>query len=104
MTTTDDALQNYMSSIGFKQSFDTNEIKLVIGYSSVVMAGATFILDYKFGWEETKHFTLLTVVIYFLLNSLYTYWIYFVEKDIVFEGRYGGHDVCLQVNMLANID
>lgn len=70
------------------------DIRLAIGYVSVIIAGATFVADYKLGWEATKHWTVVAVVAYMILNGAFTYWMWAVEKGLAFEGSLGGQKVC----------
>lgn len=69
-------------------------MRLALGYSAVIIAAATFALDYKFGWDKTKGLTLWAVVVYFVLNSALTYWIWAVEKGKIFTGERAGTLVC----------
>ncbi|ORY03999.1 microsomal signal peptidase 25 kDa subunit-domain-containing protein [Clohesyomyces aquaticus] len=85
--TTDDALPNYLHSLKFKQIHTHTDVRLVLGYSAVIIAGTLFYFDWKFGWEATKAYTAPAVVAYFVLNSVFTYWIWFVEAGCVFEGE-----------------
>ncbi|MCJ1334104.1 hypothetical protein MMC10_010811 [Thelotrema lepadinum] len=87
--TTDDALPNYLNSLKFQQSHVLTDIRLGLGYAAVVIAAATFYLDYKFGWEKTKDYTLWAVVVYFALNSALTLWIWAVEKGKIYSGSSG---------------
>ncbi|KAK5117606.1 hypothetical protein LTR62_005028 [Meristemomyces frigidus] len=88
--TTDDALQNYVRSLGFAQDNTKLDVRLAIGYASVIIAIAAFAADYKLQWEQTKTWMPVAVVAYALLNGAFTYWIWAVEKGIVFEGTRAG--------------
>ena len=88
--TTDDALPNYLASLNFEQSNFLTDVRLALGYSAVIIAAVTFYFDYKFGWDETKDYTLWAVVVYFLLNGALTLWIWFVEQGKVFTGTSNG--------------
>lgn len=46
-----------------------------------------FYFDWKFGWEASKPYTAPAVVAYFLLNGAFSYWLWFVEKGVVYEGE-----------------
>lgn len=94
--TTDDALGNYLRGIGFKQDNSKTDVKLVVGYLAVIIAGATFVADYKLGWEATKGWTAVAVAAYAVLNGVFTYWLWFVEAGLVFEGSKDGKKVCLE--------
>ncbi|KAL8766707.1 MAG: hypothetical protein Q9209_006576 [Squamulea sp. 1 TL-2023] len=85
--TTDDALPNYLTSLKFQQSHFLADVRLALGYSAVIIAGATFYADYKLGWDATKHWTLWAVIAYFILNGALTYWIWGVEKGKIFTGE-----------------
>jgi signal peptidase complex subunit 2 len=68
-------------------------VKLALGYTAVIIAAITFALDYKYGFEATKQFTTLAVVAYFLLNGAFTYWIWGVEKGLIYVGAWKGRKV-----------
>nr|POF26216.1 signal peptidase complex subunit spc2 [Quercus suber] len=93
--TTDDALSNYLRGLHFVQNNSKLDIRLAIGYVSVIIAGATFVADYKLGWEATKHWTLVAVVAYAILNTAFTYWMWAVEKGLVFEGNIGAKKIVI---------
>jgi len=85
--TTDDALPNYLHSLKFKQIHTQTDVRLALGYSAVVIAGVLFYFDWKLGWEATKPYTAPAVIAYFLLNGAFSYWLWFVEKGVVYEGE-----------------
>ncbi|KAF2459916.1 microsomal signal peptidase 25 kDa subunit-domain-containing protein [Lineolata rhizophorae] len=84
--TSDDALAPYLTSLGFRQSHKNTDVRLALGYSAVVIAAVTFYYDYTLGWEPTKHWTAWAVAAYFVLNGVFTYWIWIVEKGVVYQG------------------
>jgi hypothetical protein len=92
--TTDDALPNYLNSIGFKQSHYYTDVRLALGFSAVAIAGALFGVDWKLGWEVTKPWTLPAVLAYMVLNGAFTYWLYRVEGDKIYVGERKGSKVC----------
>lgn len=92
--TTDDALGNYLRGLSFEQDNSKLDFRLAVGYIAVVIAGATFAADYRLGWEATKGWTAGAVLVYMILNGIFTYWMYFVEKGLVFEGSREGKKVC----------
>ena len=95
---TDDALAPYLTTLPKPYTFvlqhgHTNT-RLVVGYSAVIIAAATFVADWKLGWDETKYYTAVACVLYFILNSFLTYHIWLVEAGRVFVGvRAGGQKV-----------
>ncbi|GAB7328139.1 hypothetical protein MBLNU13_g00168t1 [Cladosporium sp. NU13] len=100
--TTDDALGNYLRGIGFKQDNTKADVKLLVGYLAVIIAGATFVADYKLGWEATKGWTAVAVAAYAILNGFFTYWLWFVEAGLVFEGSKDGKKVTFHSKTLKN--
>jgi Microsomal signal peptidase 25 kDa subunit (SPC25) len=100
-TTTDDHLTPYLTTLPspytFTASHTHSTIRLSLGYTAVLIAGTLFYTDYKHGWDATKPYTLPACVLYFLLNGLLTFYIYFVEKGTVFTGsREGGQTLTLR--------
>ncbi|KAL1297680.1 hypothetical protein AAFC00_006232 [Neodothiora populina] len=94
--TTDDALQNYLASLpSVRQSHFHTDVKLALGYSAVIIAAVTFAYDYKLGFDATKHWTAITVAAYFILNGVFTYWIWAVEKGTVFTGDWKGRKLSI---------
>lgn len=91
--TTDDCLGNYLRSLNFTQDNSKLDVRLAVGYTAVVIAAVTFVADYKLGWEATKTGTALAVAAYAILNAVYTYWMWLVEKGLVFEGERQGKKV-----------
>ncbi|KIV99493.1 uncharacterized protein PV09_08799 [Verruconis gallopava] len=89
-STTDDALSNYLISLKFIQDHTFTDVRLSLGYVAVAIAGVLFYADWKLGWDVTKAYTLPAVVVYFALNSAFTYWIWFVEKGAIFVGSRDG--------------
>ena len=96
--TTDDALPNYLASLKFKQDHRYTDVRLVLGWSAVTIAGVLFYFDWKFGWDATKAWTLPAVIAYFVLNGAFTYWIWFVEKSIVFVGEREGRKLVVSTS------
>lgn len=84
--TSDDALPNYLNSLGLKQSHTLTDVRLVLGYSAFLVAAACFLWDYKLGFESTKYYTAGAVAVYSLLNTALTMWIWLKEKGIVYVG------------------
>ncbi|KAI3397124.1 hypothetical protein diail_11185 [Diaporthe ilicicola] len=84
--TSDDALPNYLNSLGLKQSHTLTDVRLALGYSAFFIAAACFLWDYKLGFESTKYYTAGAVAIYSLLNTALTLWIWLKEKGITYVG------------------
>jgi len=56
----------------------------------VIIAGVTFYLDWTLGWDKTKWWTGIAVAAYFALNGAFTYWIWAMEKGMIFTGERNG--------------
>lgn len=84
--TSDDALPNYLNSLGLKQSHTLTDVRLGLGYSAFFVAAACFLWDYKLGFESTKYYTAGAVAVYSLLNTALTLWIWLKEKGVVYVG------------------
>ncbi|GAB1311320.1 Signal peptidase complex subunit 2 [Madurella fahalii] len=84
--TTDDAIPNYLNSLSFRQSHRLTDVRLALGYSAFLLAGACFLWDYKLGFESTKYLTAAAVAVYTVLNGALTLWILYVERGTVYEG------------------
>jgi len=59
----------------------------------VIIAGVTFYLDWTLGWDKTKWWTGIAVAAYFALNGAFTYWIWAMEKGMIFTGERNGATV-----------
>ncbi|TGZ84042.1 hypothetical protein EX30DRAFT_338608 [Ascodesmis nigricans] len=87
--TTDDAIAPYMESLGFKQSHLLTDVRLGLGFVACAIAAATFYYDYTLGFEKTKGYTVYAVVAYFVLNTILTVWIWWIEGNTVYLGKKG---------------
>ncbi|KAJ5591880.1 uncharacterized protein N7459_002249 [Penicillium hispanicum] len=91
-STSDDALLPYLSTLPAPYAFAVDHtktnVRFVLGYSAVAIAAFTFYADRKLGWEATTSPWIITaVVVYFILNTALTYWIWAVEAGEVFSGK-----------------
>jgi len=62
----------------------------------VIISAVAFGFDYQLGFEKTKYWTAVAVVLYFILNSGFMLWTTYVEKDLVFTGDKQGRKVSFQ--------
>ncbi|KAK4170127.1 microsomal signal peptidase 25 kDa subunit-domain-containing protein [Cladorrhinum sp. PSN259] len=100
--TTDDALTNYLTSLKFTQSHRLTDVRLAIGYSAFLLCAACFGWDYKYGFDNTKTYTAVAVAIYTVLNSILTFWIFYVEKGTVYEGTSPSGKTTIKVSSSTN--
>ena len=78
-----------MQSLGLKQSHFLIDVRLSLGFAAYIIARLTFCYDFQLGFEKTKHYTLYTVVAYFVLNSILILRIWGVEGRCVYVGSKG---------------
>jgi hypothetical protein len=102
-STSDDALLPYLTNLPAPYAFTPDNsktnIRFLLGYSAVAIAGFTFYADRILGWEATTSpWIIAAVVSYFILNSILTYWVWAVEAGEVYRGkRKTGETVCYLV-------
>lgn len=93
--TSDDTIPVYLNSLKFKQSHRLTDVRLALGYSALIVAGACFAWDYKLGFDSTKYYTAAAVALYTVLNTALTLWIWKKEKGVVYVGTApSGETVC----------
>lgn len=98
--TTDDAIPAHLTTLPqpytFTQDHTKTNVRFALGYTAVAIAAFTFYADRKLGWEATRSpWIIAAVVSYFVLNSVFTYWVWAVEAGEVFRGRrVSGEMVC----------
>lgn len=95
----DDAIANYLNSLGFKQTHAMGDVRLALGYGSFFVSAACFAWDYKFGFEDTKLYSAAAVAVYVLLQGVLWWWTKFIEEGTVYQGTApsGEHVSCLLV-------
>lgn len=84
--TSDDAIPTYLNSLQFKQSHKLADVRLALGYTAFAICAATFYWDYKLGFESTKLYTTIAVILYSIINGFLTFWIWGVEKGAIYIG------------------
>ena len=72
------------------------DVRLAFGFTACAIAAGTFYYDYTLGFEKTKQCTLYAVIAYFTLNTLLTWWIWWVEGRKVYVGERNGVKVRLK--------
>lgn len=93
--TSDDAIPNYLNSLKFVQSHRLTDVRLALGYGALSVAVACFFWDYKLGFDGTKYYSAVAVVVYMALNAALTFWARNVEGNTVYVGKSpSGETVC----------
>ncbi|KAF7296601.1 Signal peptidase complex component [Mycena chlorophos] len=84
----DDALKRYLSRPElFKQNHQHTDVRLVLGWLSVFVAGGTGLYGYKVEFEASKPVVWAGLILYILLTCTQTLYSYFVEGDIIYVGK-----------------
>ncbi|KAI8139035.1 signal peptidase complex subunit 2 [Fennellomyces sp. T-0311] len=84
----DDQVRKFLGSEegGYKEGHVHTDIKLLLGYSSCLLAGGAFLFEYYTSFEEAKPILLVAVVVFWLLQG--TSWLYgaLIEQNEIFVG------------------
>lgn len=84
----DDVVKRYLARPDlFKQIHTHTDVRLGLGWLSVLVAGGTALYGYKVEFEQAKPIVWAGLILYFLLTSLQTLYAYFVEGNVVFVGK-----------------
>ncbi|KAG9007759.1 hypothetical protein FRB94_013994 [Tulasnella sp. JGI-2019a] len=86
--TLDDALKRCLSRPdNYTQNHMHTDVRLVLGYTSVLVAAATGLYSWKISFEESKLGVTAGVSLYMLLSAIQAIYAYFVEGNTVFVGK-----------------
>ncbi|KAI0045009.1 hypothetical protein FA95DRAFT_1459366, partial [Auriscalpium vulgare] len=84
----DDAVKRFLSRPDlFKQSHVHTDVRLALGWSGVLVAGATAFYGWQREFEDSKPAMWVGLVVYVFLTVVQTLYAYFVEGDVVFVGK-----------------
>jgi len=84
----DDAVKRYLSRPTlFSQNFTHADIRLALGWASVFIAAGTGLYGYKVEFEQSKPIVWAGMILYVLLTGVQTLYSYFVEGNIVYQGK-----------------
>jgi len=85
----DDCLKKYLSRPdSFQEQHTHTDVRLVLGYASVIIGGASVFYAWRRNdFEGTKPLVAVGVALYFILTSLQTLYIWYVEKETIFVGK-----------------
>lgn len=84
---TDEAVAEYLNSLKFKQSHYYINVRLALGYAAFFLAAACFLWDYYLGWDATKQWTQLAVILYVGLSWKLSSWIQQSERGTIYCGN-----------------
>lgn len=84
----DDILKRFLSRPElFKQIHTHTDVRLALGWASVLVAAGTAYYGWKVEFETSKPVVWAGMIVYVVLAIAQTLYAYFVEKDIVFVGK-----------------
>ncbi|KAI9276126.1 signal peptidase complex subunit 2 [Sporodiniella umbellata] len=84
--TDDEIARFYGKEQKFTQSFKHTDIKLFLGYFSCLIAGGSFLYEYKTNFNHALEVTKICVVVFWILQGINVAYIYLVEKNEIFRG------------------
>ncbi|KAI5118205.1 hypothetical protein M0805_004695 [Coniferiporia weirii] len=84
----DDAVKKLLSHPDlFQENHTHTDVKLALGWASVLVAAGTALYGWKIEFEQAKPLVWVGVILYVLLTTFSTLYTFFVEKDTVYIGR-----------------
>jgi len=84
----DDAVKKLLSQPDlFIENHSHTDVKLALGWASVLIAGATALYGWKVEFEQSKPLVWTGVILYVILTSLSTLYSFLVEKNTVYVGK-----------------
>ncbi|KAI9488192.1 microsomal signal peptidase 25 kDa subunit-domain-containing protein [Zychaea mexicana] len=84
----DDQVRKHFGSdkSGYVEGHVHTDIKLLLGYSSCILAGAAFLFEYYTSFQEAKPVLLCSVIVFWLLQGVSWAYSIFVEQNEIFVG------------------
>ncbi|KZV93029.1 hypothetical protein EXIGLDRAFT_749364 [Exidia glandulosa HHB12029] len=84
----DDAVKRFLAQPGaFNTIHMHTDVRLLLGWGAVIVAALTGLYGWKMEFEKAKPVVTAGVVLYMILSSAQTLYAYFIEQNIVFEGK-----------------
>ncbi|KAH8110049.1 microsomal signal peptidase 25 kDa subunit-domain-containing protein [Phellopilus nigrolimitatus] len=84
----DDAVKKLLSQPDlFQENHQHTDVKLALGWASVLVAGGTALYGWKAEFEVAKPLVWAGVILYVILTAASTLYSFFVEKNTVYVGR-----------------
>ncbi|VVT45816.1 uncharacterized protein SAPINGB_P000905 [Magnusiomyces paraingens] len=98
-STSDDQVPLALKELGYSTNNYLVDVRLALGYASVIVAALTAFYDHKVGFFAAKYpWTVLGLFFYAAFNIAYTYWIWFVEAGVIYSGTKGPLKVSIATN------
>ncbi|BGP28011.1 signal peptidase complex subunit 2 [Rhodotorula toruloides] len=85
----DDVVKEYfcLATHRFTRSHTHEDVRLAVGWTSVVVAAATGYYGYVTDFHESKYWVSVGVVLYVVLNTVLALYVAYVEKNVIFVGK-----------------
>ncbi|KAH9812878.1 microsomal signal peptidase 25 kDa subunit-domain-containing protein [Melampsora americana] len=64
-----------------------DDLKLILGWLSSLLAGALSFAGWHYGWEKTRGYTLYVVIVYWIISTIAMVHASFVQKQIIYVGK-----------------
>ncbi|KAG5361943.1 Signal peptidase complex subunit SPC2 [Yarrowia sp. C11] len=87
--TSDEHIAYVFKELGYTQDHTLLDVRLAAGYASVILAAASFYLDYTFGFDFARPYLVYTVPLFFVLEFFVSGWLYFKERNVAYVGKKG---------------
>ncbi len=85
-TVLDDQLPDIFSKRGYTQSFILGDIRMAIGFTASIIAALYGYYDYQNGFIAALPYCRFAVPAFFILNTILTFWMFYVEGNIKYQG------------------
>lgn len=72
-TAVDDNLPASLAQLGYTQSFSLIDLKIALGYTTVLIAAGLFLVDKKYGFESIFNITIAAILVYALASVVLYY-------------------------------
>ncbi|KAG0149256.1 hypothetical protein CROQUDRAFT_653826 [Cronartium quercuum f. sp. fusiforme G11] len=70
----------------FTEDHTHDDVKLILGWASCLLAGGVSLAGWYFGWEKTQFYTGYFVGLYAVLSGILTAYVTMVQKQIIYVG------------------
>lgn len=100
--TINESLPDVMKRLGYEETFELVDQKLLIGYSTAIVAAISFIIDKKFVHDNIVKYQQILVGTYFVLSVIFWFFKKYVEKSIVYSGKNGTEIIKLKTEFEEN--
>ncbi|GMM53761.1 signal peptidase complex subunit [Maudiozyma humilis] len=82
-----ESLPGVLARLGYTETFELVDQKLLIGYSIALVAAVSFFIDKRFVHDDIVHYQQVLVGAYFVLSVIFWYFKKYVEKSVVYSGK-----------------